>query len=114
TKPPVRGSVCLDDGCRLIMPMTSDQGFGGIAPERMASAGAVFRIERRSADYLAYWISPVAIFPCAGSRDEASERALAEAFARGGLQKVTRLYRDQDVPDERCWLRGPDWCLAYH
>jgi protein-L-isoaspartate(D-aspartate) O-methyltransferase len=46
-------------------------------------------------------------------RDEASERALAEAFARGGLQQVTRLYRDQDIPDERCWLRGPGWCLAH-
>jgi protein-L-isoaspartate(D-aspartate) O-methyltransferase len=113
TRPATRWLDGLADGGRLIMPMTSDQGFGGIAPERMASAGAVFRIERRAADYLAYWISPVAIFPCAGGRDEASERALAEAFARGGLQKVTRLYRDQDIPDERCWLRGPGWCLAY-
>jgi len=26
---------------------------------------------------------------------------------------VTRLYRDQDIPDERCWLRGQGWCLAY-
>ena len=101
------------DGGRLIMPMTSDEGFGGIAPARMASAGAVFRIERSAANYLAQWISAVAIFPCAGGRDEASERALAAAFAGGGWQKVTRLYRDQDVPDERCWLRGPGWCLAY-
>jgi protein-L-isoaspartate(D-aspartate) O-methyltransferase len=104
----------LADGGRLIMPMTSDEGFGGIAPDRTASAGAVFRIERRGADYLAYWVSPVAIFPCAGSRDEASEQALAEAFARGGWQKVTRLHRDQNIPDERCWLRGQGWCLAYN
>ena len=103
----------LADGGRLIMPMTSDQGFGGIAPVHFASAGAVFRIERRAASYLAAMDSPVAIFPCAGGCDEASERALAEAFTRGGWQKVTRLYRDQDVPDERCWLRGPGWCLAY-
>jgi protein-L-isoaspartate(D-aspartate) O-methyltransferase len=44
--------------------------------------------------------------------DEISERALAEAFANGGWQKVTRLYREQEIPDERCWLRGPRWCLA--
>jgi protein-L-isoaspartate(D-aspartate) O-methyltransferase len=93
--------------------MTSDQGFGATPPERIASAGAVFRIERRGQDYLAYWISPVAIFPCAGSRDDASERALAEAFAKGGWQQVTRLYRDQEIPEERCWLRGSKWCLAY-
>ena len=73
----------------------------------------MFRIERRGEDYLTYWISPVAIFPCAGSRDEMSERALAEAFAGGGWQKVTRLYRDSDIPDERCWVRGAGWCLAY-
>jgi protein-L-isoaspartate(D-aspartate) O-methyltransferase len=103
----------LADGGRLILPMTSDQGFAANSPERMASAGAVFRIERRGRDYLAYWISPVAIFPCAGSRDEASERALADAFEKRGWQRVTRLYRDQEIPAARCWLRGPGWCLAY-
>ena len=103
----------LADGGRLILPMTSDQGFGASAPERIASAGAVFRIERRGRDYFATWISPVAIFPCAGSRDEVSERALAEAFAKAGWLQVTRLYRDQEIPAERCWLSGPGWCLAY-
>ncbi len=103
----------LADGGRLILPMTSDQGFGAKSLERAATAGAVFRILRRGKDYLAHWISPVAIFPCAGSRDEVSERALAEAFARKGWQKVTRLYRDPEIADERCWVRGPGWCLAY-
>jgi protein-L-isoaspartate(D-aspartate) O-methyltransferase len=103
----------LADGGRLILPMTSDQGFGAKPLEKMASAGAVFRIERRGQDYVAAWILPVAIFPCAGSRDEPSERALAEAFAKGGGQQVTRLYRHQQIPEERCWLRGSDWCLAY-
>jgi protein-L-isoaspartate(D-aspartate) O-methyltransferase len=65
----------LADGGRLILPMTSDQGFGAKSLERMASAGAVFRIKRRGRDYFANWISAVAIFPCAGSRDEMSERA---------------------------------------
>jgi protein-L-isoaspartate(D-aspartate) O-methyltransferase len=103
----------LADGGRLILPLTSDQGFGAMTPERFARAGAVFRIERRGHDYGATWISPVAIFPCAGSRDEVSERALAEAFAKQGWEQVTRLYRDQEIAAERCWLRGPGWCLAY-
>ncbi|MDQ8731761.1 methyltransferase domain-containing protein [Bradyrhizobium sp. LHD-71] len=104
----------LADGGRLILPMTSDQGFGARrSPEQIASAGAVFRIERRGHDYFARWISGVAIFPCAGSRDEVSERALAEAFAKQGWQQVTRLYRDQQIPEDRCWLRGSGWCLAY-
>jgi protein-L-isoaspartate(D-aspartate) O-methyltransferase len=104
----------LADGGRLILPMTSDQGFFAKAPERVARAGGVFRIERRGKDYLAYWISGVAIFPCAGSRDEVSERALADAFAKGGWQKITRLYRNQEIPEERCWVRGSGWCLAYN
>lgn len=104
----------LADGGRLVLPLTSDQGFGGRSPEQMASAGAVFRIERRGQDYLAKWISPVAIFPCAGSRDEGSERLLANAFAKGGWERVTRLYRNQDIADESCWIRGPGWCLAYN
>jgi protein-L-isoaspartate(D-aspartate) O-methyltransferase len=114
TRPAERWLDGLADGGRLILPMTSDEGIGGITPARMASAGAVFRIERKATNCLARWISPVAIFPCAGGRDEASERALAEAFTRGGWEKVTRLYRGEDIPDERCWLRGPGWCLAYH
>ncbi len=112
TRPAENWLDSLADGGRLILPMTSDRGFAAASPERMASAGAVFRIERRGHDFFASWISSVAIFPCAGGRDEVSERALAEAFARGGWQRVTRLYRDREVAEERCWLRGPGWCLA--
>jgi protein-L-isoaspartate(D-aspartate) O-methyltransferase len=112
TRPAARWLDSLADGGRLILPMTSDKGVGGRA-ERIERAGAVFRIERRGEAYRASWISPVAIIPCAGNRDETSERALAEAFARGGWEKVTRLYRNQELPEEHCWVRGPDWCLAY-
>lgn len=113
TRPAARWLDRLADGGRLILPLTSDQGFSGGAPEQVARAGAVFQIRRRTADFDAAWISPVAIIPCDGGRDEVSEKALAGAFARGGWQKVTRLYRDREIPDDRCWLRGPDWCLAY-
>jgi protein-L-isoaspartate(D-aspartate) O-methyltransferase len=101
----------LADGGRLILPLTSGQGFTRGPPEQMARSGAVFRIERRGDDYAAKWISAVAIFPCAGSRDEESERALAKAFARGGWHGVTRLYRSQALPEE-VWLRGAGWGLG--
>jgi protein-L-isoaspartate(D-aspartate) O-methyltransferase len=55
----------------------------------------------------------VAMFPCEGARDAESERALAAAFERGGGERVTRLYRRDDLPDEQCWLRAPGWYLAY-
>jgi N-methylhydantoinase A/oxoprolinase/acetone carboxylase beta subunit len=70
-----------------------------LAEDELPALAAALRasgVERRGCDYFARWISAVAIFPCAGNRDEASERALAEAFAKGGWQQVTRLYRDQE------------------
>ena len=73
----------------------------------------MFLIERRSGEYLAKWLSPVAIFPCEGMRDPASEAALAAAFEKGGWRDVTRFYRGEDVPEENCWLRVPGWSLAY-
>ena len=79
----------------------------------IARQGATFLIERRGPEYLARWISPVMIFPCAGSRDRVAEAALAAGFAKGGWEKVTRLYRSGDVPPEQCWVRAPGWCLAY-
>jgi protein-L-isoaspartate(D-aspartate) O-methyltransferase len=34
-----------------------------------------------------------AIYPCAGTRDEESEKALAHAFKKGGWKEVPRFYR---------------------
>jgi protein-L-isoaspartate(D-aspartate) O-methyltransferase len=104
----------LNDGGRLILPLTSDKGFGE-NPENIPiqRRGAVFGIVRRDKEFLAKWISAVAIFPCEGARDAESERALAAAFEKGGWEQVTRLYRRGDLPDEQCWLNAPDWALAY-
>jgi protein-L-isoaspartate(D-aspartate) O-methyltransferase len=101
----------LTEGGRLILPLTTDKGFSETFDK--ITSGVVFRIERRGDAYLANWVSTVAVFPCAGSRDEESELALAEALSKGGEQKVTRLYRHDLPPAERCWLRAPGWSLAY-
>jgi protein-L-isoaspartate(D-aspartate) O-methyltransferase len=104
----------LAEGGRLILPLMTALGFGKIEIEKMAQRGAVFRILRDKDGYRAKWISPVAIFPCAGNRDEDEERALAAALEKGGAQKVTRLYRNGEIAEERCWLRGKQWCLAFN
>ena len=105
----------LNDGGRMILPLTTDKAFGDLnrSPNELINQGAVLRIERRENDYFAKWISAVAIIPCAGARDEESETALAQAFAGGRLNEVTRLYRHDRVAEVDCWLRGEDWCLAY-
>jgi protein-L-isoaspartate(D-aspartate) O-methyltransferase len=103
----------LNDGGRLILPLTTDKGFTSDW-SNILHHGAVFLITRKAEEFRAEWISPVAIYPCEGMRDAESERALAAAFAKKGEWiRVTRLYRTGDLPEERCWLRAPDWCLAY-
>jgi protein-L-isoaspartate(D-aspartate) O-methyltransferase len=104
----------LSEGGRLILPLTTNRGFTRRDPPvPIERRGAVFRIERRSGEFLARWISPVAIFPCEGARDPLSEAALAEGFAKGGWEKVARLCRGLQMPEGHCWLRTPEWCLAW-
>ena len=93
----------LNDGGRMILALTKDKD----------TVGAWFLIERRADEFLANWISAAGLFPCEGARDAESERALVVALDKGGWDRVTRFYRRGDVPEERCWLKGPDWCLAY-
>jgi protein-L-isoaspartate(D-aspartate) O-methyltransferase len=104
----------LKDGGRLVLPLTTDKGFrSNHPPGPIDRRGAVFRIDRQGQGYHARWLSPVAIIPCEGAREPASEAALAAALAKGGWERVTRFYRSEDIPDDRCWLRAPGWCLAY-
>jgi protein-L-isoaspartate(D-aspartate) O-methyltransferase len=91
----------LKDGGRLILPLTMDK----------EARGAWFRIERCGDGFIAKWISAADLFPCQGARDAESERALVAAFEKGGWDRVTRLFRRGDVPEDQCWLKGPDWCL---
>jgi protein-L-isoaspartate(D-aspartate) O-methyltransferase len=114
TRPVDRWLDALNEGGRLILPLTTNEGFtNNNPPLPIERRGAVFQIEHRSEEFLARRISAVAIFPCDGARDAASEAALADAFRKGGWERVTRLYRHNDVPVERCWLRAPGWCLTY-
>jgi len=104
----------LKDGGRLILPLTAKKILPAGGTGSIARHGAVFRIERKGNDYLARWISAVGVYPCEGGRDEISEAALDAALQKGGWQDVTRLYRTDELPADRCWLRAPGWALAYH
>jgi protein-L-isoaspartate(D-aspartate) O-methyltransferase len=104
----------LLDGGRLIVMLTSNSGFKHNPAELpIERRGAVFRIVLQKDEFLAQWIGPVAVYPCESTRDAMCEAALAEALGRGGWERVTRLYRSADIPEERCWLRAPGWSLAY-
>jgi protein-L-isoaspartate(D-aspartate) O-methyltransferase len=103
----------LNDGGRLILPLTAEKTLPPGGAGSITHHGAVFRIERNGAEYLAEWVCAVGIYPCEGGRDDASEAALDAALQKGGWQAVTRLYRTGNLPDDRCWLRGRRWALAY-
>jgi protein-L-isoaspartate(D-aspartate) O-methyltransferase len=103
---------------RLILPLTTDASVrpsdgGPIDFAKVARQGAVFRAERTGADFHARWICPAAYILAEGIRDKGSEAILAYAFEKGDCRKVTRLYRSDEIPAERCWLQGNGWCLAY-
>jgi protein-L-isoaspartate(D-aspartate) O-methyltransferase len=105
----------LADGGRLILPLTRLKRTDGNVRH-----GRVFLIERRGDDYFAKGLSKVAVYPCEGcGREAAAEVALTAAIDKDdemkeeGWKKVTRLYRSDNTPADRCWLRATDWSLAY-
>jgi protein-L-isoaspartate(D-aspartate) O-methyltransferase len=115
THPADRWLDGLKDGGRMIVPLTTNKGFmNNDPPEPIERRGAVFYIRRSGENFSASWIGPIAIFPCECVRDPLSETALVAAFKRGGWERVTRLYRTSDIPEDRCWLRMPTCCLAYN
>lgn len=113
THPADNWIVRLRDGGRLILPLTTRRGFNAADDTTpIERRGAVFRLQRDGNDFSAKWVSPVAIFPCEGARDEAAEAALAAALDKGGWQEVTRFYHGDALPaEDECWLRAPGWCL---
>ena len=100
----------LKDGGRLVLPLCIGYALpSGVAMTR----GAIFLIERQGEAVAAAWKSPTAIYPCFGAQDPESEASLKAALTRGGHDKVRRLVRTSDVPDDACWAKGPGWALTY-
>ncbi len=103
----------LNDGGRMILPLTAPLEREWDAAIPRGWAGAMLKIERRGDEFLARGLGPVGIIPGEGLRDEASEKALIAAFKSARWGDIKRLYRHGDVADEDCWLRTPRWSLAY-
>jgi protein-L-isoaspartate(D-aspartate) O-methyltransferase len=79
----------------------------------LSEAGRFFALSATATRFWRRGFRPWGFFPCEGMRDPASEAALAAAFGKDDGRRVQRLYRRGDVSEEQCWLRAPDWCLAY-
>jgi protein-L-isoaspartate(D-aspartate) O-methyltransferase len=99
----------LAPGGRLVFPLCVP------SPHRRHSAhGAALCLTRTAAGYAARYISPVAFVvadgPLAG--DAQTQKALYDAFNRGGVESVASLRRDAGEPG-RCWFCSPTWSLCY-
>jgi len=91
----------LKDGGRLLFPLTSSQGTGGML--------LIQRIKEHS--YSANFIATAGFIPCVGARDEKTAIELADAFYKGGAREVKSLHRDKS-PDDTCWFKWADCWLS--
>jgi protein-L-isoaspartate(D-aspartate) O-methyltransferase len=92
---------CLRPGGRLILPLTTDTGRGGM-----------LKVKRESGGYAARFLSPVSVFHCTGSRNDELNRLLRRAFMRGAWRSVQSLRRDLHEPGGDCWLHAEGFCLS--
>jgi protein-L-isoaspartate(D-aspartate) O-methyltransferase len=94
----------LAPGGRLVIPLTC-------AAPRL-TAGLALRIRRETRGHTARFVSPIAIYPCAGARDPVLEAALVRAFLGGGHAEVQSLRHGEHAQDASCWLHAPWFCLS--
>jgi protein-L-isoaspartate(D-aspartate) O-methyltransferase len=91
----------LNDGGRLIFPLTSNEGFGGM----------LLVTRRNGASYAASIVTRVAFIPCIGARDDAASEAIAAALETQSIRAVKSLHRDTK-PDNTAWCVGSGWWLS--
>jgi protein-L-isoaspartate(D-aspartate) O-methyltransferase len=91
----------LNDGGRLIFPLTPNRGLGGML--------LVTRVAPNS--YAAKFISPATFIECIGARDDATGKSLVSAFESNTTAAVKSLRRKTPA-DQSAWFVGADWWLS--
>jgi protein-L-isoaspartate(D-aspartate) O-methyltransferase len=98
----------LRPGGRMILPLT----FTVDGMPQNIGKGGVLLVTRNAGDYAARFISPVAIYSCAGVRDPGLNESIKTSFMKGVWFTVRRLRRDFHDITSTCWLHGNDFCLS--
>jgi protein-L-isoaspartate(D-aspartate) O-methyltransferase len=96
----------LRPGGRLLLPLTFT-----MAPSPHGK-GLVLLVRRQGAGWSARFLTPVAIYPCLGCRDENLNLRLREALGKGDWFSAQSLRRDPHEPDASCWLHGDGFCIS--
>jgi protein-L-isoaspartate(D-aspartate) O-methyltransferase len=107
---PVRWVQALNDGGRLILPLTVGSPMPGVG------AGAVLLVTRRVGAFAAEFVSGTMIYHDKGGRSAEAEARLAKALGAGMFAvvrppTVASLRLDDDV-DAHTWLAGEGWQLS--
>jgi protein-L-isoaspartate(D-aspartate) O-methyltransferase len=92
----------LTTGGRLLVPLTTEEGWGGML---------LVRRNEKDTD-TARFLSPAGFIPFTGARDPKIATKLTAAFARDRGRSVKSLRRDRHAETETCWLHGEGWCLS--
>lgn len=108
---PVAWVRLLNDGGRLLIPLTAPSSMPGIG------AGAMLLVTRRGAAFAAEFVSGTMIYHDMGGRTDGASQRLAAAFptvraSRPWSTPTVRSLRLDDTPDETCWLAGDGWWLS--
>jgi protein-L-isoaspartate(D-aspartate) O-methyltransferase len=117
----------LRPNARLLFPLTSSDGPGGIpgagamllitcparqfTPNIPRNSAASARAASLFDTFAARFLSPAIFIPCVGARDDSTAAKLAEAFKRSDTQNVRSLRR-HTPPDSTAWCAGENWWLS--
>jgi len=101
TRPDDRWIDALNIGGRMAVPITPDEGFGGML--------LVTRVAESA--YAAKILCRVSFISCSGNRTEGESTALAAAFEPHSFRPVKSFHRFTP-PDESAWFVGSDWWLS--
>jgi protein-L-isoaspartate(D-aspartate) O-methyltransferase len=91
----------LEEGGRLVFPLTGVRGSGGMLKLTRSGHGR----------WPARMISSAYFIDLVGARSPAQAQRVDEAFRRGGAAEVAGFLRDR-LESDRDWLRGEGWRLT--
>jgi protein-L-isoaspartate(D-aspartate) O-methyltransferase len=96
----------LDEGGRMVLPLTAAMGATGLGK------GVMARITRRRNGMTAQVVTFVAIYSCTSVRDPQLEPLIGKALTSGALLKMKSVRRDSHEPADTCVLHGRGVCLS--
>lgn len=91
----------LQLGGRMIIPLTTENGRGG-----------VLSVKREPRGYAARFVFTTQVFHCVGSRNEELSERLHNRFMRKNWKSVQSLRLEPHDLTESCWLHANEFCLS--